>query len=204
MAAASQLGGMPTAGAYLDLAEPDLSAVALDLAAAGHQRAVVTPLLFTEAFHASVDVPDAVRDASAASGIELVVAEILGTGDDMLAVVEQSMRLAGVVADQPLVLVSVGSSSAAANDAVADLAHRLAERRSAPVLPAFGTRSPRVAEVLPDLGDQAAIVPLFLSPGLLLDPLARLAAERGLTMAEPLGILAASLLVDRYRQALVR
>jgi sirohydrochlorin ferrochelatase len=204
MAAASQLGAMPAAGAYLDLAEPDLSTVAVGLAAAGHQRAVVTPLLFTEAFHASVDVPDAVRDASTAAGMELVVTDILGTGDDMLVVVEVSMRLAGVTGHQPVVLVSVGSSSPAANDAVADLAARLASRRTAPVLPAFGTRSPRVVEVLPQLGDHAAIVPLFLSPGLLLDPLARLAAERGLTMAAPLGTLAAPLLVERYHRALVR
>jgi sirohydrochlorin cobaltochelatase len=56
--------------------------------------------------------------------------------------------------------------------------------------------------VLPDLTQPAAIVPLFLSPGLLLDPLARLAADRGMVMAAPLGDLVAPLLVHRYRQAL--
>ena len=204
MSAVSRAGGMPTAGAFLDLAQPDLTHVSRDLAAQGHHAAVVAPLLFTEAFHATVDVPDAVAEAAAASGLELVTAGILGTGDDMLAVVADSMRAAGIGETESVVLLSVGSSSADANDAVADLADRLSQQRAGRVAVAFGTRSPRTAAVLAELGEPAAIVPLFLSPGLLLDPLAKLAADRGMVMAPPLGDRVAPLLVRRYQEALAR
>lgn len=202
MRAASAGGGMPAVGAYLDLVEPDLTAVARRLAADGHRRAVVTPLLFTEAFHATVDVPQAVAEASAASGVDLLVSDILGTGDDVLQVVQQSMHQAGIGPEHSVLLISVGSSTAAANDAVYAFAERLGRGRSGQVAAAFGTRSPRVADVAPRLAEPVAIVPLFLSPGLLLDPLVALAAERGMTMAAPLGTLAAPVVVDRYRQAL--
>lgn len=202
MAAVGHLGGMPTAGAFLDLAQPDLTAVARLLASQGHHAAVVAPLLFTEAFHATVDVPQAIREASQASGVELVTAEILGTGDDMADVVEQSMALAAISRHDCVVLLSVGSSSSEANAAVVDLAGRLASRRAGRVVAAFGTRTPRVADVLEQLGQPTAIVPLFLSPGLLLDPLAAFAADRDMVMAAPLGELVAPLLVRRYQRAL--
>lgn len=193
---------MPAVGAYLDLAQPDLTAVATGLAQEGHRRAVVTPLLFTEAFHATVDVPEAVREAAVVSGIELVASDILGTAADMQQVLEESMCQAGIGDVESVLLLAVGSSSTAANDAVQDLAHRLAEGRSGPVTAAFGTRSPRPLEVLAELAPPVAIVPLFLSPGLLLDPVAAMAAERGMVMAPPLGTLAAPVLLARYRDAL--
>jgi sirohydrochlorin ferrochelatase len=202
MATVADLGRMPTAGAFLDLAEPDLTTVARTLADQGHRSAVVAPLLFTEAFHAKVDVPAAVEEAATASGLVLTTAAVLGTGDDMLAVVRASMASAGIGPAEAVALLAVGSSSEAANEAVADLAARLAVGRTGAVTAAFGTRSPRVAEVLPSLVPPVAIVPLFLSPGLLLDPLAELAAERGFRMAEPLGDLVAPLLLRRYTDAL--
>ena len=201
MAAAGALGRMPTRGAYLDLAEPDLTAVATELAALGHTRAVVTPLLFTEAFHARVDVPAAVRAASDASGMELVVTDILGTGTDVQAVVLAGMDRAGIADATSVLLLAVGSSSEAANAAVVELARRLGRERAGTVAAAFATRSPRPVEVLDRLRPPAAVVPLFLSPGLLLDPVQALAAERGLTMAPPLGTLAAPVLVQRYVSA---
>jgi sirohydrochlorin ferrochelatase len=202
MLATATAGGMPAVGAFLDLAEPDLTNVAQRLAGQGHRAAVVAPLLFTEAFHAKVDVPEAVREARKASGLELVTAAVLGTGDDMLAIVEQSMAGAGIGDADAAVLLAVGSSRVEANDAVVDLAARLTSRRTGKVVAAFGTRSPRVTEVLDDLSGPSAIVPLFLSPGLLLDPLEELATSRGMKMAAPLGDLVAPLLVQRYQRAL--
>lgn len=204
MSAVSAAGGMPTATAFLDLTAPDLTAVAVDLAARGHRRAVVAPLLFTEAFHATVDVPAAVRQAAEASGLELVTADILGTGDDVLEVVRQSMRRARIGDLEAVLLLAVGSSSDEANDAVVDLAARLAGGRPGQVAAAFGTRSPRATEVLSRLSQPAAIVPLFLAPGLLLDPLAQLAAGLQMTMAAPLGDLIAPVLLDRYAEAFAR
>lgn len=198
MLAARRLGSIPTAYAYLDLTDPDLTTAALDLAEQGFQQAVVAPLLFTSAFHATVDVPQAVAAASERSGLQLRIADIVGTGDDVLDLLQQSLRLAGIPDDTSVLLFSVGSSDEAANDAVRDLAVRLAVTRSGAVEAAFGTRPPRSKEVLARLDRPTAILPLFVSPGLLLDPLLRLAADQGMVVAPPLGDLVAPLLLQRY------
>lgn len=189
----------PAVGAYLDLTDPDLTSVACTLAAQGHRRAVIVPLLFTEAFHATVDVPEAVRTAAEVSGLDLLVAHILGTGADLLEVVQQSLTVTGTDDSHSLLLFAVGSSSPEANAAIHDFAERLAGVRSGQVRAAFGTRDPRAADVVAQLPQPVTIVPLFVSPGLLLDQLSRDAAERGDTMAPPLGNLLAPVVQKRYR-----
>jgi len=96
MGAVADRAKITTVAAYLDLAEPDLSAAARQLAEAGHTMAVVVPLLFTEAFHATVDVPETVRDVSGSLPLELVVADILGTGDEVADLLRQSMVAARI------------------------------------------------------------------------------------------------------------
>ena len=109
------------------------------------------PLLFTDAFHARIDVPEAVAQAADGSGIELVLAPILGTGDDVVAVVADRLSAAGTTAAEPILLYAVGSSRPDANAAVAGLADRLAVRRGTPVRAGFGTTEPRAADVLAEL-----------------------------------------------------
>jgi len=201
MIAVGAAAGVPSRAAYLDLAQPDLATVVADLAADGHRRAVVVPLLFTAAFHATVDVPDAVTEAGEAHGVELVVADILGTGDDVAAVLRGALDGTGVDGDTDAVLFAVGSSRPEANAAVADLAARLADARRGDVRVAFGTCDPRVADVVDDLNPPVALWPLFLADGLLLDPLRRLADERGWPLVEPLGAQAAPLVLARYAAA---
>lgn len=201
MSAVGAAAGVPAHAAYLDLAEPDLAAVVATLAADGHRRAVVVPLLFTVAFHATVDVPDAVAEAASTHGVELVVSDILGTGDDLAAVLRGALHGADVDGDDDALLFAVGSSRPEANAAVTDLAARLADGRRGNVRAAFGTCDPRVAHVLPDLSPPVALCPLFLADGLLLDPLRRLAEERGWTLVEPLGAQAAPLVLSRYAAA---
>ena len=162
---------------------------------------MVVPLLFTVAFHATVDVPEAVQRASEETGLEILVADILGTGPDVEDLVRASAAEAGVPEETSVLLYAVGSSNAAANDAVHDLAARLDRRRPGAVRAAFGTTDPKPAAVLAGLAEPVAVVPLFLSPGLLLDPVVRLAAERGWTVAPPLGDLAAPLVLRRYARA---
>jgi len=190
--------------AYLDLADPNLEAVATAFSTAGERRAIVVPLLFTAAFHATVDVPQAITRAAESTGMELVVADIVGTGADIAALLESALDTAGVGSDASVLLLAVGSSNPAANAAVADLADRLAADRAAPVRAAFATCDPRPADVLPELPEPIAVLPLFLADGLLLHPVRTLAAERGWTMAEPLGERAAGVVLDRYRAALDR
>jgi sirohydrochlorin cobaltochelatase len=201
MIAVGAAAGVPAHAAYLDLAQPDLGTVVADLAAAGHRRAVVVPLLFTAAFHATVDVPDAVTEAAQAHGVELVVSDILGTGDDVAAVLRGALDGAGVRGDDDTVLFAVGSSRPEANAAVVDLAARLAAGRRGDVRAAFGTCDPRVGEVLDELSPPVTLWPLFLADGLLLDPLRNLADERGWTLVEPLGAQAAPLVLARYAAA---
>jgi len=201
MIAVGAAAGVPAHAAYLDLAQPDLGAVVASLAVEGHRRAVVVPLLFTVAFHATVDVPEAVAEAAEAHGVELVVTDILGTGDDVAAVLRGALDGAEVDGDADAVLFAVGSSRPEANAAVADLAARLAEGRRGEVRAAFGTCDPRVDHVLDGLTEPVALWPLFLADGLLLDPLRNVAAERGWTVVEPLGAQAAPLVLARYAAA---
>jgi len=197
MEVVAERGQVEARPAYLDLAAPDLETVVRELATAGHRRAVVVPLLFTSAFHATVDVPEAVRDAAAAVGLELVVADILGTGDDIVAMLAEAMRDAGVGDDLDVLVFAVGSSNAAANAAVVDLGRRLGDRRAGSVEVAFGTSAPRATEVLADRTGSLAIVPLFLAEGLLLKPMRAMAAERGWLVTPPLGERAADIVLRR-------
>ena len=154
---------------------------------------MVVPLLFTVAFHATVDVPEAVAAAAAAPGVELVVADILGTGDDVAAVLRGALDGAGVDRRPRRAAVRRRLLRPEANAAVADLAARLAAgrpgRRSGP-RSAPAPRGPPTC--WPTSAIRSRSVPLFLADGLLLDPLRRLAAERGWPLVEPLGAQAAA------------
>jgi len=201
MTAVAEQAEITAVPAYLDLVEPDLSAAARQLARAGHTTAIVVPLLFTEAYHATVDVPETVGDVAGSLQLELVVANILGTDDDVAQLLRQSMGEARIGDDSSVLLFAVGSSKPEANAAVFDLAARLAAGRPSPVRACFGTCAPRVAEVLDGLPEPIAILPLFLAEGLLLSPVRALASQHGWRIAEPLGEHAADLVRQRYDSA---
>ncbi len=200
--------GLVTCSAFLDLSEPDLTAAVAPL---GVERAVVVPLLFAAAFHAKVDVPEAVRGASVATGTDLVCGDILGLGREVLAALQDQAVAAGIVEDQKILLLAVGTSDPVANQAVAALAERWSSTRVAPVRAVFATTVPRALDSLDSLGDSPvdgspttlpAVVALFLAPGLLLDQVGRRAAELGVLITEPLGAAMAQLVLDRYDAAL--
>jgi sirohydrochlorin cobaltochelatase len=167
---------------------------------------VVVPLLFTDAFHARIDVPAAVRRAAESSGLELVLAPILGTADDIVQAVADRLAAAGTAPEEPVLIYAVGSSRTEANAAVADVASRLADRRGTAVRAGFGTSEPRAADVLADLRSTSerpgTVVPLFVAPGLLLDAFAPVVTAAGWRLAEPLGTLLAPQVSQRYRAAI--
>ena len=198
LAAVGAHGGVPARAAYLDFAEPDLTTVCASLSAAGHRAAVVVPLLFTEAFHASVDVPEALAAATAATGLTLQLAGILGTGDDVAQVVLGALADAGADVSGTVLLVAVGSSRPEANAAVDDLGRRLAAARDGDVVVGFCTGEPQAAHRLDADPAPSVVCPLFLADGRLLDPLRRQASRRGLAFVEPLGDRAAPLVLARY------
>lgn len=198
MDAVAARSGLPARAAYLDLVEPDLTTVCVELSAAGHTAAVVVPLLFTEAFHARVDVPQALAAATAASGMTLRLADILGTGDDVAQVVLGALADVDPDAGGSVLLVAVGSSRPEANAAVTDLARRLDAERDGEVAVGFCTCQPRAAQRLAAAPGPVAVCPLFLADGLLLDPLRQQASRRGWAVVEPLGDRAAPLVLARY------
>lgn len=194
---------MPIEGraAFLDLTEPDLVAVAAQLHELGHDEAVAVPLLFTRAFHATVDVPQAAREAIEGSGLSLQVAPIIGTGEDVVDVLAAIAEEFAIDPGSEVILYAVGSSDEPANDAVRDLAAKLATRRGTRVRATFGTRPPRGMEVLDSITGPVAVLPLFTAPGLLLDPMLAAAARRGVVITPPLEARLAPLVLARYRQA---
>jgi sirohydrochlorin cobaltochelatase len=201
MAAVAEQADIPALPAYLELAQPDLSAAARQLADIGYATAVVVPLLFTEAYHATIDVPETVRDVAESLPLQLVVADILGTDDDVARLLVQTMDEVGVDESTSVLLFAVGSSNPEANEAVFSLAARLGRGRRHPVRACFGTCSPSVADVLDGLDGPVAILPLFLAEGLLLSPVRALAAQQGWRIASPLGERAADLVRQRYQRA---
>lgn len=194
--------GLRAVPAYLDLAEPDLTAA---LTALDEPEAVVMPLLFTQAFHADVDTPSAISDAAGATGTTVRRAGILGMGPEVLAALQFRAVEAGIADVDGIVLAAVGSSSATANAAVAELASRWSAERSGPVRAAFATAGePKVRAALERVAAtveapaRVGVVPLFAAPGLLLDVIARYAAEFEAPVAAPLGVELASLMLQRY------
>jgi len=201
MAAVAEQAQILALPAYLELAQPDLATAARQLADLGHATAIVVPLLFTEAYHATIDVPETVRDVAESLPLQLVVADILGTGDDVARLLAQAMDEAGIDDNTSVLLFAVGSSKPEANQAVFDLATRLGSGRRQPVRACFGTCAPGVADVLDGLDGPVAILPLFLAEGLLLSPVRALAAQRGWRIVSPLGERAAELVLQRYDSA---
>ncbi len=188
--------------AFLDLSEPDLVSVAAGLREQGVDEAIAVPLLFTSAFHATVDVPQAARQAIDRSGLRLRVAPVLGTGPDVLDVLTAAADEACVDPAGELILYAVGSSDEAANEAIRDLAARLGRRRGVRVRATFGTRPPRGMEVLESLAGPVAVLSLFTAPGLLLDPMLAAARRREVIITPPLETRLAPLVLERYLQAL--
>lgn len=177
--AAGELAGVPALAAHLEFNEPTLHSAAQEMAQHGERDAIVVPLLFTEGYHQRVDVPTAIDGAAASSGLSLRRARGLGTGEDMAQLLAARVP-AG--ADK-VVVYSVGSSDKQANAAVADLARRVGEITGCVAEAAYATRDARDARDahasrrdnrnrdVPSAHSEV-VVPLFVSPGLLLDRLA--------------------------------
>ena len=188
--AAGLLAGVPAMAAHLEFNEPTLESATQELAQRGERDAVVVPLLFTEGYHQRVDVPAAINGATASSGLPLRRARGLGTGEDMAQLLAAQVP----AGSDKVVVYSVGSSDEQANAAVADLARRVGELTGCEAEAAYATRDARDAHArdahardahasrsenrnreagrIASSSHSEVVVPLFVSPGLLLDRLA--------------------------------
>lgn len=167
--AVSGLTGAPAHPAYLDFSPLTLTTVAQLLAAEGNRRATVVPLLFTRAFHMRHDVPEALAEATAAIGVEFTLADGIGTGEDVAALLASRIP----PGTGHLVLYSVGSSVPGANETVAELAADIGRRSGVTAELVTATGPAGGVDVLVDAVRHATgpvhVAPLFISPGTLWD-----------------------------------
>lgn len=167
--------------AWLDLDEPSLDDVCAELAASGERSALAVPLLFTDAFHARVDVPAQVAECDV-HGIDVAVTEGLGLGDGTRrAIVRRIVEAAQEASFSGLndaLIMAVGSSDFAANQAVHEFAAGLDGMFPGQVSAAFvvGPEEVKGAAAVEAARGRAAmrgrdlvVVPLFTAPGLLWD-----------------------------------
>jgi len=184
--------------AFLDLSKPTFHTVVDRLVKAGYDEIVVVPLLLTEAYHAKVDVPSAVAEATAKhSGVKVRATAILGLEACFLEVLDERLRTAlrahRVRELDALVLAAAGSSDPLANQAVARLARIWGSHHRLPVVAAYASASPpatgeAVRAFRAEGRRHIAVASLFLAPGFLPDRAAELAYEAGaVAVSAPLG-----------------
>lgn len=194
--------------AFLELNEPSFADVLAGLP--DPRRAVVAPLLLAGAYHARIDIPEQIARAGA-HGIRQ--ADVLGEDDGLVSVLRERLAEIGVSPldeDLGVIVVAIGSSSAAANARTARVAAKLASGAEwVGATTAFATRREQsVARAAGCLRRQGArrlvIAPWFLAPGLLTDGVSKFSSDNGIPMAAPLGAhrLVAEAVLDRYERAL--
>lgn len=159
--------------AFLDFSPRTLQNQARLLAAHGHKSAQVVPLLFTDAFHARHDVPEAVEETSKATGLNITVTPTLGTGADIADLLVTQAKAEQARFDN-LVIYAVGSSNKGANRAVQELARTVGQEMRMPCAALFatGTGADRgVAGLRAHCAQQGSthVIPLFVAPGTLWD-----------------------------------
>jgi sirohydrochlorin ferrochelatase len=184
--------------AFLDLSKPSFDTVVDRLVKAGYDEIVVVPLLLTEAFHAKVDVPEAIASAmSRHDGLKIRGTSVLGLEPMLLDVLDRRLRAAlkdaRVRELDALVLAAAGSSDALANQAVARLARLWGAKHRLPTVAAYASAAPpatgeAVRQFRAEGRHHIAVGSLFLAPGRLPDRAAELALEAGaVAVSEPLG-----------------
>jgi sirohydrochlorin ferrochelatase len=197
--------------AFLELCRPSFEKVVAKLVKAGFEEIVVVPLLLTEAYHAKVDVPEAIERATAAHpGLQIRASRVLGLETEFLEVLDTRLREALSAARvrelDALVLAAAGSSDPLANQAVARLARVWGVAHKLPVTAAFASAAPpatgeAVRTFRAEGRRHVAVASMFLAPGFLPDRAAELAVEAGaVAVSAPLGadpILARAILA-RY------
>lgn len=165
--------------AFLELSKPSLETTVAKLVRAGYDEIVVVPLLLTEAYHAKVDVPEAIAAATARhEGLRIRATKVLGLESVFLEVLDRRLRTALKEARvrelDALVLAAAGSSDSLANQAVARLARLWGSKHRLPVVAAYASAAPpatgeSVRQFRLEGRRHIAVGSLFLAPGTLPD-----------------------------------
>ncbi|WP_433394373.1 sirohydrochlorin chelatase [Micromonospora sp. KLBMP9576] len=190
--------GRSVLASWLDHTEPGPTAVLRDLAAAGHPRAVLVPLLLTAAYHRRVDVPAAVAAARAAgAAIEVRVSDVLGpTGEEvdaaLLAGLRRRLAEAASGSFDGLVLAAAGTKDVQARASVGRMAAALRAGLGVPTRVSYASAAPpavaaAVARLRSRGARRVAVSAYFLAPGLFHDAVAVAARGAGaVAVAAPL------------------
>ncbi|MCT9929449.1 sirohydrochlorin chelatase [Planotetraspora sp. A-T 1434] len=198
--------------AYLDHAPPTLAR-----ALAGLDEAVVLPLLLTAAYHSRVDIPGALREASARNPrLRVHRGETLGPHPLLVTALERRLAEAGVTIGAPdtaVVLVSAGSSDRRANAVIARMARQWARSR-----PWWSVTAAYASAAAPSPEDEVVrlrragashvvVAPYLLAPGHFADKVERDSLKAGADVVA--GVLGpapelVTILVERYAQAVHR
>jgi sirohydrochlorin ferrochelatase len=184
--------------AFLELSKPSFATVVDRLVKAGYDEIVVVPLLLSEAYHAKVDVPEVVAEATARHpGLQIRATRVLGMETAFLEVLDRRLRAAlkdaRVRELDALVLAAAGSSDHLANQAVTRLARLWGSRHRLPTVAAYASAAPpatgeAVRQFRFEGRRHIAVGSLFLAPGTLPDRAAELALEAGaVAVSAPLG-----------------
>lgn len=199
--AGTQLGVEAHAAYLEDFAAPSIPDVAGTLASQGYTEAVAVPLLFTSAYHATEDAPEAIAEAEREHGIRITQADVLGTGTDLAHILAAHLRgneTPTSPEDSPILLLGVGSSRPGANESVQQLGTLLADHTDRPVTVRFATCAPRATDFLKESDTPGTLLPLFTAPGKLLDATRNVAVEAGWQVLPHLGNSLAPLVAKRY------
>lgn len=210
-AVAAARPGLPVHDSYLDHTEPAPGRVLQELAAAGHQRVTVVPLLLTAAYHGRVDIP-AVLSAAREEGLRLSVrvGDVLGPVNgrvDLALLAGLRRRLTEAVAELPattgesagraasfdaVVLAAAGTRDAAARKTVEQTARALGAALGVPCLAGYASAAPptageAVAQLRAAGAARVAVAAYFLAPGQLYETaMASARAAGAVAFATPL------------------
>ncbi|GIH11248.1 sirohydrochlorin chelatase [Rhizocola hellebori] len=143
---------------------------------------VVVPLLLTNAFHGSIDLPAQV------AGFDCVITETLGAPTEPL-LTALSKRLPGIDFDG-LVLAAAGTRMASARDGIEDVAAALSARFNVPCRVAYAAGVPptgaaAVTALRAEGCRRIAVASYFLAPGRLYDMVIHSALSAGAAAAAP-------------------
>ncbi|MET7767396.1 sirohydrochlorin chelatase [Nocardia sp. NPDC005366] len=188
--------GVDVRPAFLDLSAPSVDQVIDAVAAQGHTRAIVAPLLLGSAFHARVDLPGLLEAARARHPrLRLTQADVLGPDARLIGALRERVREAHAASDITegprvgIAVAAVGSSSVTANTRTAEVARRLAAATGLRTEICFATTEPTLPEAVSRLrargSEHILVATWFLAPGLLTDRLA--AAAPDLVHADVIG-----------------
>ncbi|WP_328591110.1 sirohydrochlorin chelatase [Gordonia zhaorongruii] len=187
------LPGVRVELSYLDLNEPLIGDVLETLSG----EAVVVPLLFGDGFHAKIDLPALIADASAADpALHVRQTPVIGRHSPVPALVDR-LRQAGTADEDGVLMIAVGSSDAESDAQIMARGDELAAALGQPVRTVFATRIGRdgavVREAVESLiaagSPRVAVSSLFLSAGLLTERVERVVDSIDLpsVVAGPIG-----------------